>query len=227
MAIGTFLYPALVDKLNQSQTPADVYTKTESDAKYAKLASANTFTTTNTFNGTTNFHNRIDFKNTTNNNGFFIENFDYNRENYTALKFTKNPSAAVLIFEVNYNQNTATISSPTTNNHLYINNLANPTGPNSAANKAYVDSRTTTYKWEGTVGNGTTQNLETISWDKHIIGAVVFRKRSDNQWFCINNNMTQQLYRDNGTGQFKLYGNTATGSPSFNDDYKVYITYIN
>lgn len=214
MAIGTFLYPAITDKLGSA-------------ADSAKLTSNNNFSGTNTFNGVTNFHNAIYFKKTTNNNGFFIQNFDYNQENYTALKFTKNPSAAVLILEVNYNQNTATISSPTTNNHLYIKNLANPTEANSAANKAYVDSRTTTYKWEGTVGNGATQNLLTIGWDKHIIGVVAFRKRSDNQWFCINNNMTQQIYRDNGTGQFKLYGNTATGSPSFNDDYKVYITYIN
>ena len=128
MAIGTFLYPAIAEKTKDIQNAV-------------KLNSNNTFTGTNTFNGVTNFHNAIYFKNTTNNNGAFLQNFDYNSENYTALKFTKNPSAAVLIFEVNYDRNTATISSPTTNNHLYINNLANPTSDNQAANKAYVDTR--------------------------------------------------------------------------------------
>ena len=39
--------------------------------------------------------------------------------------------------------------------------------------------------------------------------------------------MTQQIYRDDSTGQFKLYGSNATGSPNFTDNYRVYITYIN
>lgn len=127
MAIGTFLYPAITDKLGSA-------------ADSAKLNSNNTFTGNNTFNGTTLLTNTITFKNPSNNNGAFLQNFDYNSENYTALKFVKNNSTAMLIFEVNVNRNTATISSPTTNDHLYINNLAAPTAANQAANKGYVDN---------------------------------------------------------------------------------------
>ena len=137
---GTFLYPAIVDRLNQSQTPADVYTKTQSDAKYAKLGEANTFTGTNTFNEDTNFNNTINFKNPSNNNGAFLDNFVYNRNNLTALKFVKNNNTALMILEVNNDNSSATISSPSTNNNLAIKNLKNPTENNDAANKNYVDN---------------------------------------------------------------------------------------
>lgn len=135
---GTFLYPAIVDRLNQSQTPADVYTKTESDAKYAKLASANTFTTTNTFNDQTNFKSKIELKNSTNQNGVYIDNFDYSNQNYSAIKFFKGSTNALQI-EVNNNTNEATLSYPS--HSIKINNLANPVNNDNATNKAYVDSR--------------------------------------------------------------------------------------
>lgn len=135
---GTFLYPAIVDRLNQSQTPADVYTKTESDAKYAKLASANTFTTTNTFNAQTNFKSKIELKNSTNQNGVYIDNFDYNSQNYSAIKFFKGSTNALQI-EVNNNTNEAILSYPS--NSIKIKNLANPVNNDNATNKAYVDSR--------------------------------------------------------------------------------------
>ena len=131
---GTFLYPAIVDRLNQSQTPTDVYTKTESDAKYGKLGEANTFTGTNTFTNT------LTFKNSTNNNGAFFENLEY-FGNVTALKFVKNNSTALMILEVNNTDSTATISAPRATGGLHINNLANPVNPDNATNKGYVDSR--------------------------------------------------------------------------------------
>ena len=137
---GTFLYPAIVDRLNQSQTPADVYTKTESDAKYAKLATANTFTQTNTFNEDTNFNNTINFKNPSNGNGAFLDNFDFGN-NLTSLKFTKNPTKALLILEVDNNSEIAKIECPNKVNGLSIHSLANPTNANDATNKAYVDSK--------------------------------------------------------------------------------------
>ena len=105
----------------------------------AKLASSNTFTQTNTFNSQTNFGAKVELISPTTHNGAFLENFDYQGENYTSLKFFKNYSTAMLILEVNANSNTATISSPTTNNGLKINNLATPVNPDNAANKGYVD----------------------------------------------------------------------------------------
>ena len=180
------------------------------------------------FNKKVNFQDNIELKNPTNNNGVLLTNFEYQSQNYTSLKFNKNSATALLILEVNNDNSTATISSPNTNNNLAIQNLKNPTADNDAANKYYVDNRTKTYKWEGNVANNATQDLETIAWSKHIIGAVVFRKRNDGQWFCINNNMTQQLYRIDSTGQFKLYGsNAGSGTTAFSDTYRVYITYIN
>lgn len=106
----------------------------------AKLGGANTFTQQNTFNQQTNFRQKVEIKNTTNNNGAYVENFEYSSDNYTALKFFKG-STNVLQIEVNNTANTATISAPPTNNNLSILNLKNPTNANDAANKAYVDSR--------------------------------------------------------------------------------------
>lgn len=106
----------------------------------AKLGSANTFTQTNQFNNQTNFRAKIEFKNTTNNNGAYIENFEYSSANYTAFKFFKGSTNGLQI-EMNNTANTATISAPNTNNNLSILNLKNPTNANDAANKAYVDSK--------------------------------------------------------------------------------------
>lgn len=105
----------------------------------AKLASANTFTQANTFNGAVNFKNRVELKNA-NNNGAFLENFDYNNKNYTSLKFFKNTSQNYLQIEVNNTDGESFISSPASTNALHIQNLANPTSNNDAANKQYVDS---------------------------------------------------------------------------------------
>lgn len=106
----------------------------------AKLASSNTFTQTNQFNNQTNFRAKIELKNTTNNNGAYLENFEYNSANYTAFKFFKGSTNGLQI-EMNNTANTATISAPNTSNNLSILNLKNPTNANDAANKAYVDSR--------------------------------------------------------------------------------------
>lgn len=106
----------------------------------AKLASSNTFTQSNTFNQQTNFRQKVEMKNTTNNNGAYLENFEYSNANYTAFKFFKGSTNGLQI-EMNNTANTATISAPNTNNNLSILNLKNPTNANDAANKAYVDSR--------------------------------------------------------------------------------------
>lgn len=213
----------------------------------AKLATDNTFTGTNTFNnplsvGTNGFK--------TTETGFTIVeqvnqsgkqiNIDFNQptgdyKNYCSLavryKFKTQNYIELIKFENRPDSNEGVYISTPLNKFDFGNkeltSIATPTTAGSAATKAYVDGRTTTYKWEGTVNNGSDQNLETIGWDKHIIGAVVFRKRSDGQWFCINNNMTQQLYRLDGTGQFKLYGaDVSNANPTWTNDYKVYITYI-
>ena len=101
----------------------------------AKLASANTFTQINTFNNQANFKSKIELKKT-NNNGVYIDNFDYASENYSAIKFFKGSTNALQI-EVNNDTNVATISYPS--HSININNLANPTNNDNAANKGYVD----------------------------------------------------------------------------------------
>lgn len=111
--------------------------------KYVKKDESNTFTQENTFNAQTNFRSRMELKNTTNNNGIFLENFDYNNKNYTSLKFIKNTSQNYLQIEVNNTDNQSYISSPASNNSLHIQNLANPTNNNDAANKQYVDNADT------------------------------------------------------------------------------------
>ena len=105
--------------------------------KYVKKDENNTLTQTNTFNGITNFKSRIEFRNP-NNNGAYLDNFDYGNQNYTAFKLVKG-STNMLQIEVNNDANSATISSPNTNNGLHINNLANPTNNDNATNKGYVD----------------------------------------------------------------------------------------
>ena len=107
--------------------------------KYVKKDESNTLTQNNTFNGNTYFRNRVDFKNDRNNNGIYIDNFDYYNENYTALKFTNNGSNMLQI-ECDNTTNKATISSPTTSNGLRIQNLDNPTTNDNATNKGYVDN---------------------------------------------------------------------------------------
>lgn len=106
----------------------------------AKLASANTFTQINTFNNESKFKRKIELKNTSSNNGVYIDNFDYGSENYSAVKFFKG-STNTLQIEVNNNTNTATLSYPGTNNGIHIQNVANPTNDDNVANKKYVDSK--------------------------------------------------------------------------------------
>lgn len=103
----------------------------------AKLGSANTFTQINTFNAQTNFKSKLEFKKT-NDNGIYIDNYDYGSENYTALKFFKGSTNALQI-ECNNTTNTATISAPNLTGRLHINNLATPVNSDNAANKQYVD----------------------------------------------------------------------------------------
>lgn len=86
-----------------------------------------------------NFKNRVELKGSANNNGAFLENFPYQNQNYTSLKFVKNSTNALLIIEVNNDNSTATISAPNTNNNLAIKSLKNPTDANDATNKQYVD----------------------------------------------------------------------------------------
>lgn len=93
------------------------------------------------FNKKVNFKDDIVLKNSTNNNGAFLSNFQYQNQNFTSFKFVKNNSTALMILETNNDANTATISSPNTNNNLSIKNLKDPTEANDAANKAYVDNR--------------------------------------------------------------------------------------
>ena len=106
--------------------------------KYVKKDESNTLSQSNTFNGNTYFRNRVDFRNDRNNNGIYIDNFDYYNDNYTALKFTNNGSNMLQI-ECDNTTNKATISSPTTSNGLSIQNLQNPRNNNDATNKGYVD----------------------------------------------------------------------------------------
>ena len=106
----------------------------------AKLATANTFTQINTFNNESKFKRKIELKNTSSNNGVYIDNFDYGSENYSAVKFFKG-STNTLQIEVNNNTNTATLSYPGTNNGIHIQNVANPTNDDNVANKRYVDSK--------------------------------------------------------------------------------------
>lgn len=117
------------------------FSKKQAASGSATISGNNTFTGVNTFNEDTNFNNTINFKNPSNNNGAFLDNFVYNQNNLTALKFVKNNTTALMILEVNNDNSTATISSPSTNNNLAIKNLKNPTENNDATNKAYVDSR--------------------------------------------------------------------------------------
>lgn len=94
-----------------------------------------------TVNKPVNFKNRVELKGSANNNGAFLENFPYQNQNYTSLKFVKNSTTALLILEVNNDNNTSTISAPNTSNGLAIKNLKNPTENNDATNKQYVDNR--------------------------------------------------------------------------------------
>lgn len=105
--------------------------------KYVKKDESNTLTQTNTFNGITNFKSRIEFRNQ-NNNGAYLDNFEFGNQNYTSFKLVKG-SSNMLQIEVNNDANTATISSPNTNNGLHIYNLSNPVNPDNATNKGYVD----------------------------------------------------------------------------------------
>lgn len=133
MVMNSHWIAQLADPNSAQDAATKNYVDTQNNNN-AKLAANNTFTGTNTFNS------KIMFKNPTNNNGAFFDNFDYYNQNYTALKFVKNNTTAMLILEVNVDANTATISSPTTGNGLHINNLATPTQPDNAANKGYVDN---------------------------------------------------------------------------------------
>ena len=107
------------------------------ESKYVKKDESNTYTQTNTFNNQTNFKSKIELKNT-NNNGVYIDNFDYSNQNYSAIKFFKGNTNALQI-EVNNNTNEATLSYPS--HSIKINNLANPVNNDNATNKAYVDSK--------------------------------------------------------------------------------------
>lgn len=105
--------------------------------KYVKKDESNTLTQTNTFTNQTNFKSRIEFRNP-NNNGAYLDNFDFGSQNYTSFKLVKG-STNMLQIEVNNDANTATISSPNTNNGLHIYNLSNPVNADNATNKGYVD----------------------------------------------------------------------------------------
>ena len=107
------------------------------ESKYVKKDESNTLTQTNTFNAPTNFKSRIEFRKQ-NNNGAYLDNFDFSNQNYTSFKLVKG-STNMLQIEVNNDANTATISSPNTNNGLHIYNLSNPVNPDNATNKGYVD----------------------------------------------------------------------------------------
>lgn len=91
------------------------------------------------FNKKVNFKSDIELKSPTSNNGAFLTNFQYQNQNLTSLKFVKNPSKAMLILEVNNDNETANISTPNKVDGLTIKNLANPTQNNDATNKQYVD----------------------------------------------------------------------------------------
>ena len=162
--------------------------------KYVKKDESNTFTQINTFNAKTNFRNRMELKNTTNNNGIFLENFDYNNKNYTSLKFIKNTSQNYLQIEVNNTDNQSYISSPASNNSLHIQNLANPTNNNDATNKQYVDNADTAISSrvtniETSLANGNIVNYVGVydSSTTYKIGQCV---TYDNKWYVskINSN---------------------------------------
>lgn len=108
------------------------------ESKYVKKDESNTLTQTNTFNGQTNFKSKIEFRNPSNNNGAYLDNFDYYNENYTAFKLAKG-STNMLQIECNNTANYVNISAPGTNNGLRISNVSNPTNNDNAANKGYVD----------------------------------------------------------------------------------------
>lgn len=106
--------------------------------KYVKKDENNTFTQTNTFNGQTNFKSKVEYRNPTTNNGFYIDNFDYYNENYTAFKLIKG-STNMLQIECNNTSNYVNISAPGANNGIRISNVSNPTNNDNATNKSYVD----------------------------------------------------------------------------------------
>lgn len=132
--------------------------------KYVKKDESNTFSQTNTFNNETNFKRKIEFRNPNNNNGAYLDNFDYYNENYTAFKLIKGGSNMLQI-ECNNTRNYVNISAPNTNNGLHISNVATPTNGDNATNKTYVDNLNNAI-------SGRVTNIETSLANGNIVNYV-------------------------------------------------------
>lgn len=99
----------------------------------AKLEATNNFTNDNTFK-------QIKVKGTNNNQNYvLIDNFDWNNKNYSVVKLVKEGTKNLLQLEAVNNDNGVAISAPSATSFT-IKNLSNPTQPNQAANKSYVDN---------------------------------------------------------------------------------------
>lgn len=132
--------------------------------KYVKKDESNTLTQVNTFTNQTNFKSKIEFRNPNNNNGAYLDNFDYYNENYTAFKLIKGGSNMLQI-ECNNTNNYVNISAPNTNNGLHIRNLATPTNGDNATNKTYVDNLNNAI-------SGRVANIETSLANGNIVNYV-------------------------------------------------------
>lgn len=132
--------------------------------KYVKKDESNTFSQINTFNNETNFKRKIEFRNPNNNNGAYLDNFDYYNENYTAFKLIKGGSNMLQI-ECNNTRSYVNISAPNTNNGLHISNVATPTSGDNATNKTYVDNLNNAI-------SGRVTNIETSLANGNIVNYV-------------------------------------------------------
>ena len=106
-------------------------------ATKASLQSENTFSANNIFK-------TINVRGANNNrNNILIDNFNWQNKNVSSIKLVKNGNSNLLQIEAYNNDNQVFISAPSADS-FHINNLSNPTNPNQATNKSYVDTQLVT-----------------------------------------------------------------------------------
>lgn len=140
MSKGTFLYPSLISKLGK--TSEDIEQIEQELRTFAKIGLENTFTAKNNFDNETHFRNKVLFEGRGShaNKKVELSNFDYEGNNFTAIKFQID-STNKLQIQTN-NTNGKSFISTGGSNDLSISNLEAPTQPHNATNKQYVDNRT-------------------------------------------------------------------------------------